>query len=119
MRETVFSFGRKLTNANCRACLPCRMKSLVQLLTRSRSSWPFRFPPTNNATQGYDLYLQGLYFSNKGNEEDLRKALSFFQRSLEKDPTFSRAWTGISKVWYFLADVYVKPLAAYPISKEA
>jgi TolB-like protein len=70
-------------------------------------------------TEGYDLYLQGLYFSNKGSEEDLRKALSFFQRSLEKDPTFSRAWTGIAKVWFFLADVHVKPLDAYPQSKAA
>jgi eukaryotic-like serine/threonine-protein kinase len=70
-------------------------------------------------TEGYDLYLQGLYFSNKSSEEDLRKALSFFQRSLEKDPTFSRAWTGIAKVWFFLADVHVKPLDAYPQSKAA
>ncbi len=67
----------------------------------------------------YDLYLQGLYFSNKSSEEDLRRALRFFQRAVEKDPTFSRAWTGIAKVWYFLADVYVKPLDAYPASKEA
>jgi serine/threonine protein kinase len=70
-------------------------------------------------TEGYNLYLQGLYFSNKGSEEDLRKALSFFQRSLEKDPTFSRAWTGIAKAWFFLADVHVKPLDAYPQSKAA
>jgi serine/threonine-protein kinase len=70
-------------------------------------------------TEVYDLYLQGLYFSNKGSEEDLRRALDFFQRAVEKDPTFSRAWTGISKVWYFLADVYVKPIEAYPASKEA
>src|SRR5256886_4902800 len=70
-------------------------------------------------TEAYDLYLQGLYFSNKGSEEDLRRALSFFQRALEKDPTFSRAWTGIAKVWYFLADVYLKPLEAYPLSREA
>src|SRR5437773_2787803 len=70
-------------------------------------------------TEGYDLYLQGLYFSNKGSEEDLRRALSFFQRAVEEDPTFARAWTGIAKVWYFLADVYVKPLEAYPASKEA
>jgi eukaryotic-like serine/threonine-protein kinase len=67
----------------------------------------------------YDLYLQGLYFSNKSSEEDLRRALSFFQRAVEEDPTFGRAWTGIAKVWYFLADVYVKPLDAYPASKEA
>src|SRR5439155_23943274 len=71
------------------------------------------------STEIYDLYLQGVYFSNKGSEEDLRRALDFFQRAVEKDPTFSRAWTGIAKVWYFLADVYVKPLDAYPASKEA
>jgi eukaryotic-like serine/threonine-protein kinase len=70
-------------------------------------------------TEAYELYLQGLYFSNKGSEADLRRALNFFQGALEKDPTFGRAWTGISKVWYFLADVYVKPLDAYPASKEA
>src|SRR5947199_4328701 len=70
-------------------------------------------------TEVYDLYLQGVYFSNKGSEGDLRRALSFFQRAVEKDPTFARAWTGIAKVWYFLADVYVKPLDAYPASKEA
>jgi len=70
-------------------------------------------------TEAYDLYLQGLFFSNKSSEADLRRSLGFFQGALEKDPTFSRAWTGIAKVWYFLADVYVKPLEAYPASKEA
>src|SRR5213595_1539571 len=70
-------------------------------------------------TEAYELYLQGLFFSNKSSEEDLRRALSFFQGALERDPTFSRAWTGIAKVWYFLADVYVKPLEAYPASREA
>ncbi len=70
-------------------------------------------------TEAYDLYLQGLYLSNKGSEEDLRKALNFFERALEKDPTFARAWTGIAKVWFFLADVYVKPLEGYPASRAA
>ncbi|PYI47539.1 MAG: hypothetical protein DMF11_06095, partial [Verrucomicrobia bacterium] len=67
----------------------------------------------------YDFYLQGLYFSNKSSEEDLRRALDFFQRAVGKDPSFARAWTGIAKAWYFLADAYVKPLEAYPASKEA
>ena len=70
-------------------------------------------------TEAYELYLQGLFFSNKSSEADLRRALNFFKSALEKDPTFSRAWTGIAKVWYFLADVYVRPLEAYPASKEA
>jgi TolB-like protein/tetratricopeptide (TPR) repeat protein len=79
-------------------------------------SLPAHQPPSMEA---YDLYLQGLYLSNKGSEEDLRKALSFFERALEKDPTLARAWTGIAKVWFFLADVYVKPLEAYPASRAA
>src|SRR5260370_12592601 len=50
-------------------------------------------------TEAYDLYLQGLYLSNKSDEESLRKSLSLFHSALYKDPTLSRAWTGIAKVW--------------------
>jgi TolB-like protein len=48
-------------------------------------------------TQAYDLYLQGLYLSNKSDEENLRKSLNLFQRALDKDPTLSRAWVGIAR----------------------
>src|SRR5947209_6626393 len=54
-------------------------------------------------TEAYDLYLQGLYFSNKSDEENLRKSLNFFQRALDKDPNFARAWIGIAKAWMWLA----------------
>jgi TolB-like protein/tetratricopeptide (TPR) repeat protein len=70
-------------------------------------------------TEAYDLYLQGLYFSNKSDEEQLRKALALFQRALDKDPTLSRAWTGIAKAWDWLADAYLKPLEAYPKVESA
>jgi TolB-like protein len=69
--------------------------------------------------EAYDFYQQGLYFSNKSDEQDLRKALGFFQRALDKDPTFGRAWTGVAKVWSSLADAYVKPLEAYPKVEDA
>jgi adenylate cyclase len=78
--------------------------------------------PTSLARQdseAHDLYLQGLYFSNKSSEEDLRKSLDFFQRALQKDPTYAKAWTGIAKAWEWLADVYVKPLEAYPAMRTA
>jgi adenylate cyclase len=73
---------------------------------------------TENA-EAYDLYLQGLYFSNKSVEQDLRKSLTLFQQALDKDPNFSRAWTGIAKAWLYLADAYVKPLEAYPVVVSA
>ncbi len=75
--------------------------------------------PASHNTAAHDLYLQGLFFSNKSDEANLRKALDFFQRAIEKDPTSSRAWTGLARVWDFLADAYMKPLDAYPHTKEA
>jgi len=75
--------------------------------------------PSGQDTEAYDLYLQGLYFSNKSGEKDLRKSLSLFQRALDKDPNFARAWTGVAKVWLYLADAYIKPLEAYPVAEAA
>jgi adenylate cyclase len=70
-------------------------------------------------SEAHDLYLQGLYFSNKSGEEDLRRSLDFFRRALQKDPNYAKAWTGIAKAWEWLADVYVKPLEAYPAARTA
>src|SRR5438445_11148321 len=74
---------------------------------------------TGHNTEAYDLYLQGLYLSNKSDEENLRKSLNLFLRGLDKDPTLSRAWVGIAKVWFWLADAYVKPLEAYQAVESA
>jgi TolB-like protein/Tfp pilus assembly protein PilF len=70
-------------------------------------------------SEANDFYLQGLYFSNKSGEKALRKALSLFQKALDKDPKFSRAWTGVAEAWLRMADAYLKPLEAYPIGEAA
>ena len=67
----------------------------------------------------YDSYLQGLFYSDKSTEEALRKSLQFFQRALEIDPQFARAWTGTAKAWLWLADAYVSPREAYSKVQEA
>jgi len=76
-------------------------------------------PPASRSTEAYDAYLHGLFYSDKSTEDALRKSLEFFQRALEKDPRFSRAWTGIAKAWLWLADAYVPPLEAYPKVRDA
>jgi serine/threonine-protein kinase len=76
-------------------------------------------PPARHSTEAYDFYLQGLFYSDKTTEEALRKSLGFFERALEKDPQFGRAWTGIAKAWLWIADAYVAPLDAYPIVRNA
>lgn len=76
-------------------------------------------PPAPHNTEAYDAYLQGLFYSDKSTEEELRKSVKFFERALELDPKFSRAWTGIAKAWLWLADAYVAPLEAYPKVRDA
>lgn len=71
------------------------------------------------STDAYDAYLEGLVYSDRNTEPELRKSLEFFQQALEKDPRFSRAWTGIAKAWLWLADAYVPPLEAYPKVRDA
>jgi TolB-like protein len=72
-----------------------------------------------HSLEAYDLYLRGLFLSDKSTEEALRKSLEFFQTALDKDPRFARAWTGTAKSWLWLADGYVEPLEAYSKVREA
>ena len=76
-------------------------------------------PPPPRSTEAYDAYLQGLFYSDKSTEDALRKSLEFFKSALEKDPKFSRPWTGIAKSWLWLADAYVPPLEAYAKVRDA
>ncbi len=76
-------------------------------------------PTVRSSTEANDLYFQGLHFSNKSGEEGLRKGLKCFQKALDNDPQFSRAWTGMARIWIYLADAYVRPLDAYPIAEAA
>ena len=72
-----------------------------------------------HSMEAYDLYLRGLFLSDKSTEEALRTSLEFFGRALDKDPRFARAWTGIAKSWLWLADAYVKPVEAYSNVRQA
>ncbi len=55
-------------------------------------------------TEAYELYLQGLFFSNKGSEADLRRALGFFQGALEKDVVRFRRTAGMRAFFTISAD---------------
>jgi TolB-like protein/Flp pilus assembly protein TadD len=91
-------------------------RSIVDTLKLKLAISPSR--PARSA-DAYDAYLEGLVYSDKNTEPELRKSLEFFQQALQKDPNFSRAWTGIAKAWLWLADAYVPPLEAYPRVRDA
>src|SRR2546421_4277138 len=79
--QGIFAVQDEITQAIVDAL---KIKLAVALPARARQN-----------TEAYDLYLQGLYLSNKSDEESLRKSLSFFQSALDKDPNLARASTGV------------------------
>src|SRR5262249_47946904 len=76
-------------------------------------------PSAARSPDAYDSYLQGLFYSDKSTEEELRKSLRYFETALAKDPRLARAWSGIAKCWLWLADAYVAPLEAYSKVRDA
>ena len=63
--------------------------------------------PRSGGAEAYNLYLQGRHFFEQRTEEDLVRAIDYFQRSLELDPEFAAAWTGLSGAYSFQADMGV------------
>ncbi|MCI0441687.1 tetratricopeptide repeat protein, partial [bacterium] len=59
--------------------------------------------------EAYELYLKGRFFWNRQDEEDIKKAIVFFQQAISKDPNYALAYVG-------LADCYV--VRSSPFSRE-
>ena len=53
-------------------------------------------PQPTADSEAHQLYLQGRYLWNRRTGENLKKALSYFQQAVEKDPNFALAYTGIA-----------------------
>ena len=53
-------------------------------------------------TEAYQAYRKGQYFLAKFMPDDERKALAYFQKAVERDPTFVLAYVGISSTYQIL-----------------
>jgi eukaryotic-like serine/threonine-protein kinase len=78
---------------------------------------------TQNA-DAYQLYLKGRYHWNKRTEQQLTKAIEYFQQAIEKDPNYALPYTGIADsytllVFSFDAGGALPPLEAMPKAKSA
>jgi TolB-like protein len=57
--------------------------------------------PTKNL-EAYDLFLKGLDLFHKGGPDNWNEAIGFYQKALEHDNEFARAYAGIAIAYYFL-----------------
>ena len=62
-------------------------------------------PQTAETTvEAYNLYLQGIHFQDRRDEEGMRKALAFFKRTVREDPNYALAYVGLANTYLLLAD---------------
>jgi serine/threonine protein kinase/tetratricopeptide (TPR) repeat protein len=75
--------------------------------------------PTRNA-EAYQDYLRGRYHWNKWTAEDFRKAVEYFERAIDRDPTYALAYSGLSDAYGAMGYYgYLPPETAMPRSKAA
>ena len=48
------------------------------------------------AREAIDNYLQGRYFSNQRTEQNLRKAIAYFEDAIKADPNYAQAYAGLA-----------------------
>jgi TolB-like protein/DNA-binding winged helix-turn-helix (wHTH) protein/Tfp pilus assembly protein PilF len=53
-------------------------------------------PKRTISREAVDNYLQGRYFYNRRTEQDMRKAISFFERAINADPNYAQAYAGLA-----------------------
>ncbi|HKS76692.1 MAG TPA: winged helix-turn-helix domain-containing protein [Terriglobales bacterium] len=70
--------------------------------------------------EAYRLYLKGRYFWNKRTQDDLKKAMEYFQQAIDRDPTYAAAYAGLADS-YDLLDDWGKtpPRESFPRARAA
>jgi len=55
-------------------------------------------------SEAYNLALQGRFFLERRGQKDLERAVDYFRRSRERDPSYAPAWAGQSQAYARQAD---------------
>lgn len=70
--------------------------------------------------KAHDLYLKGLYFWERRFEGGLKMAMAYFQRAMEKDPSYALAYVGVADTYNVTGLFgYLPPKEMFPKAREA
>ena len=70
--------------------------------------------------EAYQLYLQGLFYWNKGTAGDFKMASDFFTQAVQKDPRYALAYAGLADTYSLMGDYgYLGSSEAWPRAKTA
>jgi TolB-like protein/Flp pilus assembly protein TadD len=70
--------------------------------------------------EAHDWYLRARYCWNKRTEESVKKALSYFHRAIDNDPTYAQGYAGLADSYNILGYYNAfPPMEVYPKGKAA
>jgi TolB-like protein/DNA-binding winged helix-turn-helix (wHTH) protein/Tfp pilus assembly protein PilF len=72
--------------------------------------------------EAYAAYLKGRYFWNKRTGDGLKKAIEYFGRAIETDPTYAEAYSGLADSYALSGDWeygVLSPREAFPLARAA
>jgi TolB-like protein/DNA-binding winged helix-turn-helix (wHTH) protein/Tfp pilus assembly protein PilF len=64
-------------------------------------------PKRTVARAAIDNYLQGRYFWNRRTEQDIRKAIGYFEAAISADPNYAQAYAGLADSYNQLGTVMI------------
>jgi len=70
-------------------------------------------------TEAYQLYLKGRYWSERLTQEGFQQAVGYFNQSIEKDPSYALAYTGLADAYFWVSSLYLRPKEAMEKSRWA
>jgi tetratricopeptide (TPR) repeat protein len=68
--------------------------------------------------EAHNAYLQARFHSQRGNVEDYRKAITYFDRAIELDPNYALAYAQRSEIWTLVGDLTGERPTAYPKARS-
>jgi serine/threonine protein kinase/Tfp pilus assembly protein PilF len=70
--------------------------------------------------EAYQLYVRGRYYADKWTGEGWNKAIEFFTKAIDKDPSYASAYAGMAESYTMLAyNAYLTPNEAFPHAMAA
>ena len=67
----------------------------------------------------YDAYLKGRFYFSKRSPQGMAKAIEYFQRAIDKDPTYAPAWSGLSDTYRHFGILGLPPRECMPKAEAA
>jgi TolB-like protein/Tfp pilus assembly protein PilF len=115
------SYERELQNPE--DIIPIEIEVANSLSNQVLSQLPHDNQPAGRVNrEAYEAYLEGRFFWNKRTAGSLTKAVAYFQKAIQFDPTYAPAYAGLADTYSLLGSApysALPPKQAWPIAEAA